>query len=187
MPSNRLAGIAAAFLLAACGLARASTHVYTVLLDTDLNSGTGCTVATPQGAFPGVEQLLVTTVVTTTTGAAVSAVQQRTCGGGVFGPPAAAPPAAIPALLPLGFAVLIGMFAVLGARATRRFAGVARAMALVGLIGIAGLSIAVVLDGLVNDWTGVGPLGTSPAGDAPPNADLLALYARNVGGEPVIQ
>ena len=38
----------------------------TILLDTDNNVATGCTVATPGGPFAGVETVLTTQVVTTT-------------------------------------------------------------------------------------------------------------------------
>src|SRR4029078_12308405 len=49
---------------------------YTVLLDLDNNSGTGCTAATAAGAFAGGDQRLLTTVTTTPPLTVVSVVRE---------------------------------------------------------------------------------------------------------------
>src|SRR5580700_6787391 len=62
----RVARVAALIALAlVAGVAHAGDHRFSVLLDTDNNPATGCTVATSKGPVPGVEQVW-TTVVTTT-------------------------------------------------------------------------------------------------------------------------
>lgn len=242
MTFHRFRSLLGAALLGLCGTAGAATHVYTVLLDTDRNAATGCSVATSKGSFAGAEQSLTTTVTTTANTAVVTSVQRRTCNAGAFGPPTvmaggwpvamsggssgtaaietavarsalgntlgvrlgvvsqaqdgatdaivpanlafafatapSAPPAAIPALAPAGLAAMVALLALFGGRAARRFSGVARVAAFVCLAGIAHLALGVVLDGALNDWTGVQPLATSAKGDAPPNADLVAMYAQ---------
>jgi len=60
-----------------------------VLLDTDRNSATGCTISTPNGPFAGVEEVLNTTVNTTVYPPVVGAITRQSCVGGVLG--AAAP------------------------------------------------------------------------------------------------
>ena len=65
--------------------AQAATTEFRVLLDTDNDSSTGCSVTTPTGAFTGVDQVLITTVDTTPTGSTVTSVVRQMCSGGVFG------------------------------------------------------------------------------------------------------
>ncbi|MCL4689997.1 MAG: cadherin-like domain-containing protein, partial [Burkholderiales bacterium] len=75
----------------------------TILLDTDNNVATGCTVATPGGPFAGVETVLTTQVTTTTSPPTIGAVTQQTC---------AAPPATLSAAAPVspgGWSVGVGV------------------------------------------------------------------------------
>ncbi len=58
-----------------------------VLLDTDRNSSTGCSVATANGAFAGVEQVLNTTVNTAAYPPTVGAVTRQSCVAGVLEAP----------------------------------------------------------------------------------------------------
>ncbi len=66
-------------LLLLASAAGAETASYSILLDTDHNPETGCTVATVAGDFTGVEQRLVTTVTFDTNTAKVSGVQLQNC------------------------------------------------------------------------------------------------------------
>ncbi len=75
------------------GSALAIEHQVDILLDLDDDASTGCTVATVDGPFDGVEQILVTTVETTSPPPAgtVTDVAIRDCtnpGTDTFGPPA---------------------------------------------------------------------------------------------------
>ncbi|MBX3672698.1 MAG: Ig-like domain-containing protein [Burkholderiales bacterium] len=75
----------------------------TILLDTDNNVATGCTVATPGGPFAGVETVLTTQVTTTTSPPTIGAVTQQTC---------AAPPTTLSAAAPVspgGWSVGVGV------------------------------------------------------------------------------
>jgi len=54
---------------------------------------------------------------------------------------------------------------------------------LLACLGISVVAWASVRDGLIDDWLGVSPLAEDPQADAPPGADLRALFARAVGGE----
>ncbi|MBN8479581.1 MAG: hypothetical protein J0L91_11525, partial [Burkholderiales bacterium] len=74
-------GLAAAFALCAS----AATPSVGVALDTDDNPATGCTVATANGAYAGVEQVVTARVVTHATGAYVDRVERQTCAGGALG------------------------------------------------------------------------------------------------------
>jgi hypothetical protein len=74
MRNRGLLGIAVAAL--ALSAATPSFGIdYPVYLDLDHNVSTGCTVATPDGPFAGIEQILVTTVA----GDQVTAVNRRVC------------------------------------------------------------------------------------------------------------
>jgi methionine-rich copper-binding protein CopC len=47
-------------------------------------------------------------------------------------------------------------------------------------LGVSGVGMAfsnIVPDGNVSDWSGLAPIATDPSGDAPINADMLALFA----------
>jgi hypothetical protein len=80
------ASIALVVALVGLGARPASADTnFTVLLDLDNNTATGCTVATADGPFPGVEQRLITTVATTTNPMTVVAVVRQVC---IAGPPA---------------------------------------------------------------------------------------------------
>ncbi|MFT3791350.1 MAG: PASTA domain-containing protein [Rudaea sp.] len=71
--------------LALSGLARAGEHRFALYLDTDANAATGCTLAAPNGAVTGVEQVLTTVVTTSTTDATVSRIERQVCSGGSLG------------------------------------------------------------------------------------------------------
>jgi hypothetical protein len=64
-----------AFALALAAAVPAFGTDYSVYLDLDDNPATGCTVSTPDGPFPGIEQVLVTTVANDQ----VTAVSRRVC------------------------------------------------------------------------------------------------------------
>ena len=60
-----LGALVAALMLVLClTVARAAAAEYTILVDADGRTGTGCTVPTPKGPFAGVEFAIVTTVAT---------------------------------------------------------------------------------------------------------------------------
>lgn len=86
---KRMWGCAA--LLMACVLPRlasAATYQYFVLLDTDNNAASGCTVpvpSTPPSTFPGVEQRLTIVVDRTGSTATVESITRAVCSGGSFG------------------------------------------------------------------------------------------------------
>src|SRR3954454_2935191 len=63
----------------------AATTEFRVLLDTDNNASTGCSVAVPGGSFAGVDQVLITTVDSTATGATVTSVSRQVCSAGTLG------------------------------------------------------------------------------------------------------
>jgi len=78
--------------LLAAGPALAKDQTVSLLLDTDASPATGCTVATADGPFAGVEQILETTVETTSgpNAASVTGVTRRECvdaPSSTFGPP----------------------------------------------------------------------------------------------------
>ena len=60
---------------------------------------------------------------------------------------------------------------------------------LVLLVFVAGSGLvwaaSVIRDGNVGDWTGVAPAVTDAAGDAPVNADIVAVFAQQDGTEPL--
>ena len=63
----------------------AATTEFRVLLDTDNNASTGCSVAVSGGSFAGVEQVLITTVDSTSTGSTVTSVSRQVCSAGTLG------------------------------------------------------------------------------------------------------
>lgn len=65
----------------------ADTATYQILIDTDHNPATGCTLNTAQGSFTGAERRLLTTVSFGNGPATVSGVQLQNCVGGAFSPP----------------------------------------------------------------------------------------------------
>jgi methionine-rich copper-binding protein CopC len=66
-----------------------ATSQFVALLDLDNNPATGCTVATADGPFKGVEVMLVTTVDITQSPPQVISVMRQTCTAGSFGAPVA--------------------------------------------------------------------------------------------------
>lgn len=228
----------ALFLCLAQGLWAAELRV---LIDSDRNSATGCTVATANGAFAGVEQVLNTTVNTTVYPPVVGALTRQSCLGGVLeapvpvhaggwpvglglgsggydvvetflpvgspygryrlgftyqdaaigddaltATPGGAPivldlgdPLVVPALSQLGLALLSLILAGAGLYWLRRHRASATAMLMVLAIALSAASwAAIVLDGLITDWSGVAALSTDPLNDAPPGVDLAAAYAK---------
>jgi len=97
--AGRLIGIA---LLSLAGFA-AQAATLTVLIDSDNNPATGCTVVTSGGPFAGVESVLATTVTTTTNPPTVGVVTQSDC----VAPPAGFGPA-VP-VAPGGWQVGVGV------------------------------------------------------------------------------
>ena len=84
-----LGALVAALMLVLCPtVARAAAAEYTILVDADGRTGTGCTVPTPKGPFAGVEFAIVTTVATGPSSAGVTGVARRNCVGGALGPAA---------------------------------------------------------------------------------------------------
>ena len=78
-------GLCLGLLLASAAWGQAAAPEYQILLDTDHNPATGCTVTTVNGNFAGVDQRLVTTVTIGTNTAMVSGVQAQNCVNGAFG------------------------------------------------------------------------------------------------------
>lgn len=110
--------------------ASAVTYQYVVLLDTDNNPATGCTVpvpTTPPSTFAGAEQRLTITVDTTGSTATVENITRAVCTGGSFGPEIAVSPGSWPVGINNGLsgADVIESFAplaALGAHGAIRFA-----------------------------------------------------------------
>ncbi len=238
------AGVFIGLLFTAC--AWAADVRYDILLDSDADPATGCTVATPRGDFAGADLRISTQVRTDTAGATVTDVSHSACAGGAFGAPQAIdaggwpvgfglgvdgtaivetyaplallgqggpggqvraavvsysgedsdailgiqlalsppPPTAsadvvpIPTLSAPVLALLALAMALLAGRLARRH-GVASVLALgFALAGASGLvwAASMMLDGLGSDWAGRQPLARAAKGDAPPNADLVALW-----------
>lgn len=78
-------GLCLSLLLVSMAWGQATSAEYQILLDTDNNPATGCTVTTVNGNFAGVDQRLVTTVAIGTNAATVGGVQLQPCENGVFG------------------------------------------------------------------------------------------------------
>ena len=81
------AGVFIGLLFTAC--AWAADVRYDILLDSDADPATGCTVATPRGDFAGADLRISTQVRTDTAGATVTDVSHSACAGGAFGAPQA--------------------------------------------------------------------------------------------------
>lgn len=80
----RQLSIGCVLLLLLADLAHAGDHRFQVLLDTDNNPATGCTVATSKGPVAGVEQVWTTVVTTTASNVVVKQVEHQTCVGGAL-------------------------------------------------------------------------------------------------------
>ncbi|MEM7479895.1 MAG: Ig-like domain-containing protein [Acidobacteriota bacterium] len=231
-------------------VAQAATSEFSLLMDLDDQPASGCSVATVDGAFDGVEQILVTTVDNSTGDPQVISVATRDCvdpGTNTFGAPVIvdmpyAPPwpvavddgtngsdgiesywpaqidpnqrfirvAAISsedgdgeedAILDLGLvevgglsvleiptlgtwglfglALVLSFFAL---RILRRYPSTAASMvAVLLLVSAAGAVWAgagmFMPDGDLSEWAPISPLGSDGAGDAGPDADLIAVFA----------
>lgn len=224
----------------AAGMAQAATATYSVLLDTDSNAATGCTVAGPGGPIAGIEQVATTVVDTTSSGATVTRLERQVCGGGVLGAASAYDPggwpvgfgngtggaAVIESSIPLGvlppgasmravalssgggqdvttpFAINLVSVGAPGAGVVpvplspwlvlplaagillvalwmrRRYPHHTFLAAFLVVFALSGLAWAatVIRDGSVGDWSGVPPAVTDAKGDAPPNADIVAVF-----------
>ncbi len=80
----------------------------------------------------------------------------------------------VPMLGGLGLLLMAVLFAVFAWRAMRRNRFI-QASILLGLVMISGLALAaVVRDGLINDWAGIGPVANDPTGDGSP--DIRAFF-----------
>lgn len=66
-------------LLGGAAATQAATSEFRILMDVDVDPATGCDVTTPDGVFPGVEQMLVTTVETDASTGQVTLVERREC------------------------------------------------------------------------------------------------------------
>ena len=80
-----------AFVVLACLFATpafAQTYTYSVYIDSDVNSATGCSVTLPNGTFAGVESVLTATVATGSP-PQVTSVTRSMCSGSTFGAPVA--------------------------------------------------------------------------------------------------
>ncbi len=97
MPRHRVLPVLAALTLALVLVPRpaaAATGDFRVLVDADDNAGTGCTIATADGPFTGVERVLVTTV--DLDSKTVTSVVVQECSGGSLGAPVAVTSPAAP-------------------------------------------------------------------------------------------
>lgn len=83
---SQLRNLLATVLLAGtCLTAAAAEHRFDLLLDTDNNAATGCSVSEPAGSVGGVEQVTRIYVDTTTTAATVNRITQASCVQGTLG------------------------------------------------------------------------------------------------------
>ncbi len=92
-------------------------------------------------------------------------------------------PTPIPTLSPLVLALLAAGVGLAGAWLVRRHGTSLMVLVLCVLMGASGLAwaAAIVLDGQGGDWSGLSPVATGVKGNAPPNADLVALWATHDG------
>lgn len=74
-----LGAVVTASALAGSMVAGAATTTFGVLLDTDNNINSGCTISTADGSFAGVELVLNTTVVANSTGYRVTGITLQSC------------------------------------------------------------------------------------------------------------
>ncbi|MEM7049395.1 MAG: IPTL-CTERM sorting domain-containing protein [Acidobacteriota bacterium] len=243
-----------ACLLAAPAVA--SMSELELLLDLDAQATTGCTVATADGPFEGVEAVLITTVENVSTTPSVISVVRRDCdsGSGTFGPAMVvdapfAPPWDVGVGLGVAGSDAIETYLPLQLPASQRFIRVAvisredtgggeDALLDLPLLEVGGVSVleiptvsqwglmllafflaamalyvlrrhpstlamvvaAVLLtaavgsvwaggglflpDGDISEWAAVVPLGNDGTGDAPVDADLVALFGASDEAQP---
>ncbi|MEO8303996.1 MAG: hypothetical protein ABI724_07740, partial [Betaproteobacteria bacterium] len=72
---------------AAIGELQAAEHRFSVLLDTDNNPATGCTVPSANGPVAGIELVATTVVTTSIDGAIVSRLERQSCDSGALSAP----------------------------------------------------------------------------------------------------
>ncbi|MFO1311988.1 MAG: PASTA domain-containing protein [Burkholderiales bacterium] len=219
----------------------AATASFSLLLDTDNNPATGCTIPGPGGPIAGIDQVATTVVDTSSSGATVTRLERQVCSGGALGAPAAYDPggwavgfgngtagtAVVESSIPLGMLPSGGSMRAVavsqgggGQDATSSFSIALQAVggpngpfvpvplspwlvlplavcilatalwmrrryphrtdlaAFLVVFAFAGLAWAatVIRDGNVGDWAGVSPAVTDARGDAPPNADIVAVF-----------
>lgn len=101
----------------------------------------------------------------------------------VLAVPAGPAASAIPLLSPLGLALLAALLGACGWRATkgRRIVGVVAAGLMVSSLAGLAWAASMLLDGHVGDWAGVSPSATDAKGNAPLDADLVAIFAQSDG------
>ena len=91
-----LGAVVTASALAGSMVAGAATTTFGVLLDTDNNINSGCTISTADGSFAGVELVLNTTVVANSTGYRVTGITLQSCTGSSLSAPVTLDSAAYP-------------------------------------------------------------------------------------------
>jgi RHS repeat-associated protein len=223
--------------------ALAAEQRFSLLIDSDHNSNTGCQVATANGPAAGIEQVLTTVLSTTATTVTVARVELQVCNGGTLSVPSIIDNGGWPVGLGLGtsglavietavplsslnpnngtlrvlatsrnatggadatealsvsvssphavpfspwmLALMASALLFVGVRCLRRTAAVRLiCLILVVQIGVGpvwyGTGIAwaarVILDGNPAEWAGIAPAITDPQGDAPINADIVAVF-----------
>ncbi|MEO8848986.1 MAG: hypothetical protein ABI440_10225, partial [Casimicrobiaceae bacterium] len=72
-------------LCASIASAQAAEHRFDLLLDTDNNAASGCTVSEPTGSIAGIEQKFSVYIGTSTTAAAVLRIGRQVCNAGTLG------------------------------------------------------------------------------------------------------
>jgi hypothetical protein len=227
----------------------ANASQLTVLLDTDNNATTGCTVPIPGGTFAGAEVVLNTTVNTSVTPPVVGSVTRQFCvnpaantlgppspidGGGwpvgmgigvagfdvieTFTPTIGLPsgtyrlgvayvdpaiggdaltttnglaggppiiyalqivPTTIPTLGHAALALLALMVFGVGLYVLRRYPGAPALAVAVIAVALSTSLWAIVLDGIITDWSGTPPIAVDPTGDAPLGADISAFFVKH--------
>jgi hypothetical protein len=117
------------------------------------------------------------------TDAAVGSDALVTTNGAAGGPPILyalllAPPPPIPTLGHAGLALLALLLCAAGFAVLRRHPNAPPLVVGVVAIALSTSLFAIVLDGIVTDWTGTPPIATDPTGDAPLGADIAAFYVK---------
>jgi len=236
---RRIRALFTVLCLVCSGWTQAGSSTVNLLLDTDRNESTGCSVSVPGGTMAGVDKVFSVVVNTTASSATVQGLERRVCVAGVLGAAqvydaggwavgmgngqggmavieaslplaeltsglqpiarvstndgqagedatnafnivwAAADGAAVP--VPLSPSLLLALAAVLAnfaARALRRDTNAGRILGALAVVLVSGLVFAatVIRDGQVGDWAGIAPAVIDATGDAPPNADVVAVF-----------
>lgn len=97
---------------------------------------------------------------------------------GAAAPPSPGSVTPIPTLSPLWVALLAASIGLAGARLARRAGAPLAVLCACVLLSAGGMAWAatIILDGQTGDWAGQSPALAGAKGDAPPNADLVALW-----------